>query len=447
MKRSQRGNSSVTRRKLLLATGGGLITLGGLAETDAFQSFVTDRSSSVDVGSDDAGLLGIDELQSSKVYQSPHPVEITNQTGEAISNASVTSRNTHFRFRNVGSTDNSITLSLGAFSTQQTKTFEIVTAPSQTGEVTDDVIISADSSVSSLSINRETTINFKSGGVLVYAINGSIEAYDSANDTLSTPPTTNDADIIGGNVADIVAGSSADIPYISQNSSDVFATWIGASGDQALGKPSSPGLKKQKTRLSVGKWQPSSLSGNIILAADSDTSKIIGIDSNGTTDTIADLSNGCGGVAGVEDIDADGNDEIVFIDSSQQLRYLTQNGSVSKIPNGTVGSNNSAGFGLPADFGNGIVVPHIDGSQNPAVIDYNGDKTILNSSGVAKKAAVAPVDIDADGTLEFTFLGNANGKIKYIDDVYGTNAVKTFRHNGGPVTPDESVGLNSGADN
>lgn len=445
MKRSPNDKKSATRRKLLLAIGSGLTAFAGLAETTAFKSLITERSSSLDVESDSNSLVDVNELDPTALYTSPHTVTLTNQTGSPISNSSVTSQNDRFRFRNPGTTNNVTTLSLGSFSTQQSKSFEIVTGPQQTGNVTDDVVISANQPSGLLTVTRNVTVQFKSGGVLVYAINGSINAYDSVNDAVNTPPQTYNADIIGGNAADIVSGSQADIPYLAKKSKDLFATWVGAPSDQSLGKGKKPKLKKKKTRLALGEWPPATLSGVLVLSANKNAAEIIGVDSNGNTETIATPSNGCGGVSGVADIDSDGQPEMVFMDSSQQLRYLEQSGSTAKIPNGAVGTNNSAGFGLPTDFGTGVVIPFIDGSQNPALVDYQGSKNLLNNSGVAKKAAVAPVDVDADGDFEFMFLGNSSGKIKYIDDVYGSNTVKTFKYNGSSIIPDTKVGLNSGA--
>jgi hypothetical protein len=155
--------------------------------------------------------------------------------------------------------------------------------------------------------------------------------------------------------------------------------------------------------------------------------------------------NGCGGVAGVNDIDDDGSDEMVFVDSSQQMRYLEQDGTTVKIQNGDVGSDKSAGFGSPADFdGDGVPeVPFIDGSNIPAVVTADGTKTKLNADGIAKKAAIAPVDLDGDGTPEFTFLDIDSGEIRYIDDVLGSNTVKTLYINGSPVAPLVRTGLNT----
>lgn len=455
--RSRDGGRSgwITRRKLILLAGG-VTSVAAVQSSFSFTNTNADRDSNVAVAGDADGMLQLTDFTQSpaSVYQAPHEVTVTNNTNQTLDgNNYVTSQNGGLQFKNPGSGSSTTTLQLSTSGLPPSNStgFEIVTGPNSTGRVTDTVTLTL-KSTSGLSVEvvRDITVAFNVGGQLVYAVgSGDIRVYDAVNDVVNDPPQSVDADIVGANAADIVNGSDADIPYLTKggkNKEDVFATWVSANSDVSIRKGNKPKLKKQKTRLTLAKWPAASLSGNLVLSADNNSSRIIAVDGNGNTEEIASPGNGCGGAAGVADIDNDGNDELVFVDSSQQLRYLEQSGNTVKISNGGVGSNNSAGFGPPVDFeGDGTIeIPFIDGSQNPAVVTANGNKTILHSSGVAKKAAVAPVDIDGDGDPEFMFLGNSSGKIKYIDDVFGSNTVNTLRINGNTVTPLEKVGLNSG---
>jgi len=289
-------------------------------------------------------------------------------------------------------------------------------------------------------------VEFNAEGRLVYAVDGNpkkgdIKVYDAVNDTLQDPAQSVSAAVVGANAADIVGDSNADIPFAAKNDNrNVYATDVGSGSDTAINKGNQPKLKKQKTRFALRPWPDSSLSGDLILAADNGSSEIIGVDANGNTESLATPGDGCDGV---KDIDGDGDLEMVFVDGSQQIRYLEQDGTVSKVQNGGVGSNNSTGFGSPADFGNGVEIPFVDGSNNVALVDYQGNKTTL-AHGVAKKSAIAPVDIDGDGTLEFTYISDDDGTIRYIDEVYGSNTQETLYVDGSTVTPLEKVGLNSG---
>ncbi len=233
-----------------------------------------------------------------------------------------------------------------------------------------------------------------------------------------------------------------------EGSNPIFATTVGNSEDTKIPKSNSttPEIDPKKpTRIAVGEWQPATLSGKLILA-ESNQGNIAGVDADGNAEVIAKPGNGCNAVMGIADIDNDGTDEMIFFDGSQEIRYLNQDGSTEKVQTGGVGSNNGTGIGPPADFdGNGVPrIPSINGSQNPTLITVDGNKTILNKNGVARKAGVTPVDIDADGDLELLFLGNDGGKIRYVDDVLGSNTIKTLRADGNTITPVEKIGLGFG---
>jgi len=452
---------------VLLGAASGLVAVGGAATTGAFSSVEADRGVGISTASDATALLGLSGFDGSQTYQEPHEVTITNKSSitfpaSSDQEASVPS-SSDLRLRNTDTNNNTTALSIPTLDPNESFSFEIVTAPSASGVQTDTVTLSTSGSGLSIEAPRDISIEFDSGGQLVYATgSGQLKIYDAVNDQVITPATSpNNIRVVGANAVDTVNNppedSNADIPYIASNG-NLYATDTGADTDRTIYTGNQPKLKKQKTRLSIGRWPPAtSVSGDVILSADNDASKIYGIkpDPNNpdtaTTEQIFNPGDGCGGVAGTRDIDGDGEEELIFMNSSQQIQYLNQgpnggNGGVVDLQNGSVGSNNSAGFGPPVDFGNGVEIPFIDGSNNPAVIDGNDNKTILNESGIAKKAAVAPVDIDQDGAFEFMFIGSDNGNIKYIDNVRGSNTVETLIINGSPVAPKESVGLNSGID-
>lgn len=414
------------------------------SDTLGFSLVETLRKAGISTSADGDALLALDGFDSGVVYEEPQEVTVTNQTGVVLDDNEVSSAAGDLRFRQPGSDDSSDTLQLDDLTDGENDSFEIVTAPDRTGEVTDTVTLSYGGSGGvSIEVVRDITVEFNAGGQLVYVVNGSIQVYDAVNDNLRTPPHSTTPEVIGATAVDIVDDSNADLPY-TDNGRTVYATWVGADSDTVIYDGNNPKPKKQKTRLSVGPWPPSSLSGDLVLSAAHNSSSIIGISPDGTTDTLADVE--CDGVAGVEDIDGDGELELVYVNGSQQIYYLEQDGTTRKIENGGVGSNNSTGFGPPADFGRGRVeIPFVDGSNDPALIDSEGNKYRLNSNGIAKKAAVAPVDIDGDGALEFMFLDSGTGEIRYIDDVGGSNSVETLEIDGSTVTPDEKVGLNSGA--
>ena len=427
-----------------------LVIAGGVwwvSETGAFSSAETDRSATIDSSSDETALLGIEGIDSQTVVEEPQTITLTNRTQTPLT-VTIKSRNNRFNF----------STSQLSLNTGQSGEISVSTAGAETGDVSDVLQFIAESPEKSINIEATRQLTIQSDpnkGQLVYAVktsqsNGDIRVYDPVTDTINNPPQTRPASALG-DTADIVGDSAADIPYLTkQGNNRVYATTVGESSDTQIPKTNStkPKIDPNKpTRIAVGEWQPAPapLSGKLILA-ESNQGTIAGVDADGNAEIIANPGNGCSAVMGVADIDNDGSDEIIFFDGSQEIRYFNQDGSTEKIQTGGVGSNNGSGIGPPADFDNddALRVPFIDGSQNPALVTVNGIKTVLNKNGVAKKAGVAPVDIDDDGDLELLFLGNDEGKIQYVDDVLGSNIIKILKIDGNTITPVEEVGLGFG---
>jgi phosphotransferase system HPr-like phosphotransfer protein len=368
----------------------------------------------------------------------------------------IESRNGRFSFS---------TSQINELASGENREISVSTASTETGKVSGVIQLIATSVEDGTNIEaiRQLTLKSEPEGadkeLLIYALknppsdpssNGSIRVYNPATDTVRDPPQTRPASALG-DTADIVGDSTVDIPYLTkQGSNRVYATTVGESSDTQIPKSNStkPKIKPQRTRIAVGEWQPADLSGKLILAKSKikDDTVIAGVDADGNAEVIAQPENGCTAVMGVADVDDDGSDEIIFLDGSSAIRYLNQDGSTEKVPTGGVGSNNGRGIGPPADFdGDGVPrVPFIDGSQNPALTTGDGVITRLNKNGVARKAGVAPVDIDADGDLELVFFGNDEGKIQYVDDVLGSNTIETLKVEGSTVSPEEKIGLGFG---
>jgi hypothetical protein len=314
----------------------------------------------------------------------------------------------------------------------------------------------------SIEVTRNITVSFKSSGRLIYAIDNDVRVYDAVQDKELSPPNSTDADIIGGSAADFTAGDNADIAFASTSKDGMYSTEVDVGENKIKGEsPSGHDIQKKNTRFALAKWP--GIDGEndtgvksdeyVVVYADSNQDKLFAMDADGNTEEILDSGDGAAGASGVADIDG-GEKEMVYLGSSQQLRYLNQDGTTSKIKNGSVGSNNSIGFGPPASFENfsNVQVPFIDGSNQPSLVDYKESDNKTTLAGNAKKAACAPVDIDDDEELEFVFIDSGNGNIAYVDDVGGSNEqVKELVIGEGvdgntDVTraPDPSAGLNSG---
>ncbi|PSP80361.1 hypothetical protein BRC88_06555 [Halobacteriales archaeon QS_4_69_225] len=445
-----------TRRRVLTGLGVGFVA-AGVSGTGAFESAEAPRTSTIQVVGDSDAILALQAFKQSETYDSPHEVTVTNDTGTTLSDNEVSSTG-KLEFQ-TDSTGPASTLTLPELSDGESGTFEIVTASGESGDVSDDVMLSyAQSDEISIEVTRNITVSSNSPGGLVYAIGGDVRVYDAVKDEELSPPNSTDADVIGASAADFTAGDSPDIAFAPGNEG-MYSTEVDATSENTIRStsPSDHGILKQKTRFALAKWPgiddsngTGVESNEYVIVYASKSEDIFAMDADGNTEKIVSPSDGAAGAAGVADIDDDGEKEMVFLDSSQQLRYLNQDGSTSKIANGGVGSSSSTGFGPPASFENfsNVRVPFIDGSSVPSLVDYDGNKTTLASD--AKKAACAPFDVDDDGKLEFVFI-DSGGNIAYVDDVGGSNTVKELvigdgADGGTDVTraPDVSAGLNSG---
>jgi len=258
---------------VLLGAASGLVAVGGAATTGAFSSVEADRGVGISTASDATALLGLSGFDGSQTYQEPHEVTITNKSSITFAassdqEASVPS-SSDLRLRNTGTNNNTTALSIPTLDPNESFSFEIVTAPSASGVQTDTVTLSTSGSGLSIEAPRDISIEFDSGGQLVYATgSGQLKIYDAVNDQVITPATSpNNIRVAGANAVDTVNNppedSNADIPYIASNG-NLYATDTGADTDRTIYTGNQPKLKKQKTRLSIGRWPPAaSVSGDV----------------------------------------------------------------------------------------------------------------------------------------------------------------------------------------
>lgn len=114
-------------------------------------------------------------------------------------------------------------------------------------------------------------------------------------------------------------------------------------------------------------------------------------------------------IIGYSDFNNDGDKEIVFQGTSQTIKWL-EGGTVQSTGYSSIGSSQGLGLGLVADYNNTGTprVPIVDGSNQLAMIDNQGNKEIL-TSGVAK-TTLGAYDTRGDNRDEI-FYRNTNGKL------------------------------------
>ena len=485
----KRGRSGLfTRRKIALLLGGSL-TAGSVISTDAFSQISADRSTQADAVADSSGLIGLtgDILDVSGTPPTePQPITISNNTETSFTSngkITITSENEKLRFRLSDSSGaGSKKLDKNDFPTPfepgDSVTIDVLTGPRETGTVDDGIefIFDSTSGIRFTAV-RDILISFRSAAQLVYADSGDIQVYDTAQNTVLDPPNPGGVETIGSIVADITGDGDADIVFSKSDKISITQSSRNSSKRLYNGSPGNNiAPNESSTRISAGvvsSFPGVSLDGPVALFTDKGANKIYAVnDNNGGgnnnngAELIADTSNvgAASGVSGVEDIDGDGKDEIVYLNSSQQINYITKidtteydkvgdwddshvpassktysdingkvlgdfkdsnNSSKWDTPSGTdialgkvglgnagVGANNNVGISAIGNLTNQNpkLIPFVDGSGNLAVINHYNQKTNLSNKTVAKKAAIAPVDEDNDDITEIFFIGK-NGKV------------------------------------
>lgn len=410
--------------------------------TVAFDAAVLERESGAEVVADENGVLSLDVAADVHTGTTEQLVNTSNDLASDVSvTVTVTSAATDYGDLIVDGTNvgDSTTYTLVSGDAQRVDFKTVCDGGIAGKDVTFNVSVEADglSGVANRSVPIEDGNCDLARGV-VYATpsdrdlrtirNGSDANYDATNVQVTGPMTE-----------DLDGDGRAEIPFVNGSSGDVYAVDRTNESMQLLDASAhsgtlGSGAETAKSKLAVGVWNDS---GPAVFFVDDDESYIYYVNQTDAVEVVH-ASNGASAVVGVLDYDGDGATEVVFVDGSQQLRYVEEDGStIREVSNGGTGSNNGVGAGTPADFdGDGTPrAPIVDGSDQLAVVTADGNKTILKESGnaiSADKAPVASFDWDDDGTPEILF--RDAGVLYVADDVGdGTASVTMVTRNGSGV--------------
>lgn len=279
---------------------------------------------------------------------------------------------------------------------------------------------------------------------VVYKANGgdknitAIEANGSAVQTIV--PSGNKIDVIGQIGTNLDSDRLPELSYIQNGNLKIVDTKGNKQTIVNNSSDSSP--NSDKTTIFTGKFNDSEPS---IFYADSGKNNIFRVNSNDTPIKIATPSNGVSSIIDTGNIDGDNRTELLFLDGSQQVRYLNQDGSITKLENGGIGSNNGVGVGESIQINGTTYVSLVSGNNNIKLVTNDGGNQKTTISGTnPRKASVTSADVDTDGTDEIVYVGN-DGNIQYVDDPLGSETISELQDsNGDDIKIRKETGVVSG---
>lgn len=266
---------------------------------------------------------------------------------------------------------------------------------------------------------------------IFFVENDKMKFLDTNQNKVTTVYSSEDVNVIGPQDQNYDGDKWFEVPFVTAEGNLKI---VDSQGEvQSLAGNS----KSQKSRLAMDTGDSTT---KVLYPGDSNNNyEIYSVSVDSSPQELHDPRDGVSAVSGVARFKSDSNNETVFVDGSQTLQYVDNNGNIKSTGVG-VGSNNNIGIGHPYDFdGDGIArAPIVDGSNNLALVDRKGKKEALTQSGPARKSGLAVIDLDEDSEKEIAYIGKDDGTINYIDDVLGNNIAKQLEP---VIKPDKSAGI------
>jgi len=271
------------------------------------------------------------------------------------------------------------------------------------------------------------------GGTLFTGSVDGIKVIEGDGGSVETLPDTSGVAGLGQPDVDVTGDGRLDVPYVTSSGAVKVTGPRGSTQTLATSSDIPDAVEYQKTRLAGGRWNGSDAS---VFFVDQNHATIYRVAPGESPTAVATPGNGAQAVVGVGDIDGDGDDELVFADGSQQLRYLESDGSTHNVDSGQTGSNNGIGSGSLID---------VDGDGTPALVAVDGGNevivnrrpsgggtTVFSATDAAKSPPTA-ADVDGDGSVEVVYVDRSSEELRYIDDPDGSATIRPLNNETGAV--------------
>ena len=188
-------------------------------------------------------------------------------------------------------------------------------------------------------------------------------------------------------------------------------------------------VQSSETRLAVGTWNGSDQS---VFFTNKNEDTIYRTNTSGPVVEVATPDGGASGVIGPADIVGDSTAELIFLGSSDKIRYLENDGGHGVIYDGAGQNTSSVGGGSVADYDedDSAEVALVDGGNNIVIADATSNESLDDSndfdSGSAPSAHKAPptaADVDGDEPPELVYLAKSGLQLRYLDNIEGSGDI------------------------
>ena len=225
--------------------------------------------------------------------------------------------------------------------------------------------------------------------------------------------------------ADLNGDGLTELPYVEGG--DLYTNDTNTT-KKLVDSSDSRSPRTNKTILAVGTWQGSEPS---VFYANENKDTIYRVTADGTVTNVKEPGDGVNGVIGTDDIDGDSSDELLFVDGSQSIRYIDDDGAVTNLNNAEVGSNNGLGAGAVVTLNGRTWVVFVDTSNKVALAtDDGGNEKQTAGSATAAKSSPTAADVAGDGSPEIVYVDKSNN-LKYIEDPLDGNKINFLRSEDG----------------
>jgi len=255
-----------------------------------------------------------------------------------------------------------------------------------------------------------------------------------------------EASAIGPKRVDIDDDGLEEVPYVTSSNELKLIDADGETQTLATDAAYEPIANNYGTLLAIGEWdgETSVFYMNRSDTGDNDQATIYRVGLSGDPEKVIvdGTSVEVNAIAGIGDINDDGDKDLVYVGLSQGIGYIDDD---TKIDTGQgVGANNGIGIGAPGMFVNGEVdrVPFVGGSNNVKLlrhIDGSSTTTDMTTDEEAAKGLVAGIDWTGNDRKEVVYIDETNGTLRYVSlsgvqkDIVGPD--------GSPIPANETVGV------